>query len=251
MISYRKFGSGPEQVVLIHGWMVDGRVWRKVWEKLAANPKLTILVPDLRGSGESGRSDSTYTLDRYAEDLVELLARESVSNYWVVGHSMGGTIAQKLISTHPSQVRGVVLAAPVPASGMPMPNEARIIFRQVSTNAETAKTLLAGLVAPGHETLADEVFDISRDVDPAAISQAFSEWSDADFAETVNYSGSVSVWYGEHDEYITRSFLQRTMCKFLPQSAIQEIAGAGHYIPLEEPDQLISGIIRLMDPSLH
>ncbi len=113
-IGYRIMGnpSNPH-VMLIHGWGVTGEYWRPQYP---LSEHLYLVIPDLRGYGES-EAKPPFTISRMAVDLLDLARRENVR--YIVGHSMGGAVAQQLASNFPDQFDGVVLAATFARFGSP------------------------------------------------------------------------------------------------------------------------------------
>ena len=92
-LHYRVLGDGPRSVVLVHGWMMSGAVWDAMLEKLDMTG-LRLVVPDHRGTGESGRPASGYSLEQYAKDVLAVADHAGAKRFSLVGHSMGGQIAQ-------------------------------------------------------------------------------------------------------------------------------------------------------------
>ncbi|WP_017299604.1 alpha/beta fold hydrolase [Nodosilinea nodulosa] len=111
-------------LVFVHGWLLSHRYWQPVIDQLS--PSHTCLVYDLRGFGESryeldrfqpgvpaaaealGASVSPYGLGAYARDLAALLEQLALGPVWLVGHSLGGSIALWMAHCYPQQVQGVV-----------------------------------------------------------------------------------------------------------------------------------------------
>lgn len=112
-------------LVFVHGWLLSRGYWQPLVERLSsAYPCLTY---DLRGFGESqpaaparspgGESGAPvpvraqyvrYAPTAYAEDLRVLLDRLGVESAWLVGHSLGGTIALWSANRMPDRVKGIV-----------------------------------------------------------------------------------------------------------------------------------------------
>ncbi|MDN5358579.1 MAG: 3-oxoadipate enol-lactonase [Candidatus Diapherotrites archaeon] len=113
-IAYRVLGD-PEKphVMLIHGWAVSGEYWRP---QFPLSTGLYLIVPDLRGYGES-EVKGPFTISRMVVDLLDLARREDVR--FIVGHSMGGAIAQQLAANFPDMFDGVVLASTFARFGSP------------------------------------------------------------------------------------------------------------------------------------
>ncbi|MGC1239402.1 MAG: alpha/beta hydrolase [Acidimicrobiales bacterium] len=83
----REEGSGDRTAVLIHGATGDGGTWFDTAPNLVSLG-YRVLMPDLRGHGESPRAES-YDLEEYAGDLVESLPRGVEI---ILGHSLGGRV---------------------------------------------------------------------------------------------------------------------------------------------------------------
>ncbi len=137
--------TGPKTteytIIFIHGWLNSRGYWQPVIERLQSD--MRCLSYDLRGFGESqvkqktdivgdipkassganrtptqstvsGRKisdnpfDSFYTPSAYVEDLVVLLQQLNIDNVWLIGHSLGGTIALWAAARMPQEVKGVI-----------------------------------------------------------------------------------------------------------------------------------------------
>ncbi|MGC5562050.1 alpha/beta fold hydrolase [Streptomyces sp. FR-108] len=78
-------GSGPV-LVLLHGWPQTSRAWARVMPDLARNH--TVVVPDLRGTGDSDRPDSGYAKTHQADDIRGILtALDLTGPVAVAGHA--------------------------------------------------------------------------------------------------------------------------------------------------------------------
>ncbi|MFM6190515.1 MAG: alpha/beta fold hydrolase [Planktothrix sp.] len=99
-------------LVFIHGWLLSRHYWQPVIDLLS--PQYQCLSYDLRGFGDSqllqGNPSrlAVYTPISYAEDLAILLDTLNLKNAWLVGHSLGGTIALVGADQLPEQVKGVI-----------------------------------------------------------------------------------------------------------------------------------------------
>ncbi|WP_232021379.1 MULTISPECIES: alpha/beta fold hydrolase [Pseudonocardia] len=112
-IAYRTFGTGSELVVLVHGWPQTGRCWRRIAGPLAE--RRTVLVPDLRGYGDSGLARSgAYTKRDAAGDVAALIERLGHDSAIVVGHDRGARVSHRLALDHPDRVSALALLDIVP-----------------------------------------------------------------------------------------------------------------------------------------
>ena len=107
-IAYRDGGWGLP-VVLLHAFASDQALWNPQFAALAGDFRL--VAPDLRGFGESSRTDGkAVSMDEYADDVVALLDYLAIDRAVVGGISLGGYVALALAVRHPARAAGLVLA---------------------------------------------------------------------------------------------------------------------------------------------
>jgi len=100
--------AGPKSaptIMLVHGWAVSKEYWRPLLARTRP-PRYRLIIPDIRGHGDSDQKPP-YTTVQAARDLLGLAEREGVE--FVVGHSWGGVIAQRMAAF--GSFRGAVFAS--------------------------------------------------------------------------------------------------------------------------------------------
>lgn len=107
LVYYTERGSGSP-LLLVHGLMVTGEMFEPIIAPLAARHRL--IIPDLRGHGQSRNLPPPYTVAQLAADLSRLLDHLNIGSAAVLGYSQGGAIAQQLALTHPEQCSRLILA---------------------------------------------------------------------------------------------------------------------------------------------
>jgi pimeloyl-ACP methyl ester carboxylesterase len=110
-------GKGHPLVVALHGIQGTRTVWAPLAERLSG--RATFVLPNLRGRGRAPRGDgiADYRLERFADDLAEVI-RSHVGDrdYWLAGWSMGVSVALEYLGRQGVHLpRGVVLASGTPA----------------------------------------------------------------------------------------------------------------------------------------
>lgn len=105
-IHVRTAGSGPP-LLLLHGYPETGACWHAVAPALAN--EFSVVVPDLRGYGESSKpaSDETnfaYSKRAMGSDMVELMASLGHETFFLAGHDRGGRVAYRMALDHPERV---------------------------------------------------------------------------------------------------------------------------------------------------
>jgi haloacetate dehalogenase len=115
-IHLRVGGSGPA-VLLLHGYPQTHVMWHAVAPRLAE--RFTVVCPDLRGYGDSGKPASdpehrVYSKRATALDMVEVMAALGHDRFMVAGHDRGGRVAHRLALDHPECVEKLAVLDIVP-----------------------------------------------------------------------------------------------------------------------------------------
>jgi len=108
---YEVFGSGPP-LTLIMGLGCSARQWQWMAPYLAET--FQVIIFDNRGSGRSGKPDSDYTTELFADDMRGLLDALYVEKTHVFGVSVGGMIAQRFALQYPERTDRLVLGCTMP-----------------------------------------------------------------------------------------------------------------------------------------
>jgi haloacetate dehalogenase len=109
-------GSGPP-LLLLHGYPETHAMWRKVAPRLAQD--FTLVIPDLRGYGDSSKPPSTpdhaaYSKRALAQDQVETMAALGIERFRVAGHDRGARVTHRLLRDHPERIERAALLDIVP-----------------------------------------------------------------------------------------------------------------------------------------
>ena len=114
--AYRTVGDGAETILYLHG--IGGDRTSFDAQIGAFGPRFTHVAWDMPGYGDSAPLPET-TFPALAQAAVRLLDELGVGAAHIVGHSMGGMIAQELVASHPARAASMVLSATSPAFGKP------------------------------------------------------------------------------------------------------------------------------------
>jgi pimeloyl-ACP methyl ester carboxylesterase len=107
---YRDQGSG-EALILIPGTGCDHQIWglqTEMWER-----EFRVIAVDNRGSGQSSipPHPESYTVERMADDIADLIDQLNLGSAHLCGHSVGASIAQQVAVRHPEKVKSLQLHA--------------------------------------------------------------------------------------------------------------------------------------------
>jgi pimeloyl-ACP methyl ester carboxylesterase len=110
-LRYVDRGAGAP-VVLVHGFTADiERAWIDTGVLPALAREYRAIALDLRGHGKSDKPHEASAYDHVATDVIALLDHLGIEQAHLVGYSLGGIIAAKLLTTHPQRFRSAVLGA--------------------------------------------------------------------------------------------------------------------------------------------
>jgi pimeloyl-ACP methyl ester carboxylesterase len=106
---YERHGDSGEALVLVHGYTGDITDWRHQLPEFGRTHR--VLIMDNRGHGKSqAPSDrGSYTVDRMSRDVEAVVEQVGFERYHLVGHSMGGAMAQEIALRSPERLLSLAL----------------------------------------------------------------------------------------------------------------------------------------------
>ncbi len=251
-VAYDDEGSGRDVLLLVHGHPFDRSMWRP--QREALRREWRVIVPDLRGYGETTVVPGKTPLSQFAADLVGLLDHLGIDKFVVGGLSMGGQIAMEICRGHADRLRGLMLAATFPqaetAEGRL--SRARMAERLLAEGMEPyAAEVLSRMVAPrniaAQPAVAGHVRAMMRAAHPEGAAAALRGRAERpDYAETLAaFTGPALVVVGDEDTYTTRADADR-MHALLKGSEMLWLEKVGHMPNLEATAAFNAGLRRLL-----
>lgn len=111
-------GGEGDPIVLLHGWPETWYLWRKIMPELA-DAGFTVVAPDLRGLGDSGKPETGYDARTVAGDIRALIDQLGYEQITLIGHDVGGWVAYAFANEYPEQVeRLAILDVPIPDASL-------------------------------------------------------------------------------------------------------------------------------------
>jgi len=145
-IVYEVLGSGPP-VVLLHPFPVNHEFWMSSAQPLASNYRL--ILPDLRGHGDSGIGEGPATMAKHAADVARVCDQEGVGRAVFVGVSIGGYLLFEFWRRYPGRIAALGLCNTKAQAETPESRAARL---------QSAADVLERGVEPFIETMIPRVF---------------------------------------------------------------------------------------------
>lgn len=262
-LSVLEAGPGDgETVVLLHGIPTGAELWRDVVEWLAA-AGYRALAPDLLGYGLTrAPADLDHSLEGSAEVVAAWLRARAGGPVWIAGHDLGGIVTQLLLVQHPDVVARASFANSPVEDSWPVPavRLARAGARLGAYPATAALRLVPNpylrheivRLSVSEEVLAeqDRVFwDAKvhdrrgrrafarhlRTLDPAVTQRIAARLATVEVPTQV-------VW-GMADPAQTWDAVGARLAALLPDPAVRQLEGCGHFTPLECPAALADAFV--------
>ena len=190
------------------------------------------------------------TFPALAEALRETLDVRGIAQATLVGHSMGGMLAQEFVATFPHRVAKLVLYATTPAFGGRDPAfaeaflQARLGPLQGRTMAEAAPDMLAGMFEPGADPQAmPKAIAATAAVPEPVYRDTLRCLTTFDRrADLPRIAVPTLLIAGERDQAAPLKTMQR-MAETIPGSRLVVIPGAGHMLHLERPAEFRAALL--------
>ena len=243
-LAYERRGTGSP-LVLIHGYPLDHHLWDEVVPLL--QDTFDLVLPDLRGFGESSTIDSFYAMEDFASDIAALLDHLEIQKTAIAGHSMGGYVALAFARLYPERVTGLGLVSTQVLADAPDRKEGRY-----KSAAEVADKGIASVVEtmtpkfssnPKLQKFARESMERQE---PAAYIGALKAMAERVDSTPLLSSLTVPVVivHGDADSLIPID-RAREVKAALPNAHLVEINGAGH-MPMMEAKEKTAEALKLL-----
>lgn len=254
--AYLRGGTG-RPVVFVHGLFMSATEWGP--QLGALRDDFEVIAYDVRGHGRTGGSAvAAYDVELLAADLEALLDALDVEDPVLVGHSMGGAIAQVYAATHPDRVAGVVLLDTF--STTDLGRQGRLIFANLRflgwlDRFVRYKTLnrwqlrLYERLSPGAAGGGGERIQALMDADPTISHGEVRKLARAvaSFPKTTFDPGDLTVpalvCYGEHVPGAMRAMATGLADSLDPTvTTVTAVPGGGHAAHLDNPGFVVDAI---------
>jgi 3-oxoadipate enol-lactonase len=240
-MAYTLLGDGPP-VVVLHGWACNRHFWQSQVEALSADH--LVLAPDFRGHGESDVPAGGYTLERLAEDVHEIMSAMNMAPAAVVGHSMGGMVAQKLALGHPQDLSALVLVATAAADPDGRLISGRIAAETLETGYHAAfqRYFPGWFPSDGDRALTEWVrSQMLRTPERVALALV-EDYKNFDFRDDLPGVRVPTLVVSASSDASTVPARSEEIARLIPGARLAVIERAGHFVQLERPVEVTAAL---------
>lgn len=248
----REKGTRGPTLVFLHYYGGSSRTWTPIIDALPADTHT--LAVDLRGWGQSDKPDDGYTLATLADDVEALIEARGLTDFVLVGHSMGGKVSQLLASRRPDGLRGLILVAPATPTPLALPAEALNGFATVYDTRERIEGALANMLVsePLPDDLHEQVIADSLIGAPGAKAGWPLVMSQEDISgELAGIRVPVLVIAGGADKVDPVEAHQTELLPRLSDVEFHVLPGIGHLVPLQAPIDVVALISVFLDERIN
>jgi len=251
-IFYWTLGDGPT-VVLLHPFPVHHEFWLPVAESLASRYRL--ILPDLRGHGESGIGEGPATMQKHAGDIALVMDDADIGRAPIIGVSIGGYVLFEFWRQHRGRVTALGLCNTKASADGPEARAGRL---------QAASDVLERGTEPFFESMLPKLFGRStrenrpdvvtaalgmmRKMSPEDIAQVqrgMAQRPDSiDTLKTINVptlivTGNEDIMTGINEAELMRQYVAGSQLRVIPK--------AGHYSPWEQPGEVARLLRNFLD----
>ena len=228
-------GQAAPAVILVHGFLDSGEVWRPVLNIIGASAN-GWSVPDLAGMGRLWDAEGPFSLPRHADAITNLIDQVN-GDVVLVGHSMGTQIVELAARNRPQRVLGLALLSPIPLAGAHAPVEFTGALGAAGGNPDVQRGLRQQAMAPGaNADLIEWLAGLGRKVKRSTSEQLVSEWNEGvvDGNAPSVFEGPTLLATGENDFFATPQMANEISSRFRNASVVS-IPNSGHWPHAENP----------------
>jgi pimeloyl-ACP methyl ester carboxylesterase len=254
-IFYEVSGSGAP-LVLISGLGYDSWMWHRMVPGLAAQAQ--VITFDSRGVGQTDKPAGPYSADMLAADTAGLLEGLRIEKATILGHSMGGFVAQALALSRPDLINKLILSA----TNFGGPNHIPVTPEAMAVLADTAgdplERLKRGILVsctPGfgeaHPEIVEEwlAYRVQNPIEPASYQAQMAiglGLLQVGFEGRLNaVQAPTLILFGEDDKVVPPGNAD-LLAKEIPNHTIEILPKAGHFYPFDATDAAVAVILAFL-----
>lgn len=247
-LHFTRTGGNKPALLLLHGFSDDGLCWTPIAQQF--ENEFDVIMLDARGHGRSDAPESGYGHDQHAADVAGVIASLNLKKPVVMGHSMGAVTTLALASLYPDLPGAIVLEDPPP------------FWEQRANGLQPERRRgMGGWIIDLKRLTREEMIESNRKSSPTWPEAERGPWADSKLRlsfNVLNGSGGAGLDMRTAVQQvrcpalliiadtamgaITSAEQAKDLQTLMPQLQVVNIAGAGHNIRREQPQQFLQAV---------
>jgi sigma-B regulation protein RsbQ len=223
-------GKGPKTVILVHGWTCDETTWSEQVPALARNYRVVTI--DLPGHGQTAApADGKLTMDVFARAVEVIRARTKAERVVLAGHSMGTPVIVQYARLFPKHVAAMVFVDGLVTMGGRVPPPVNFSGEK---GRQSRENMIRGMFTPATTPeLRARIEHMMMAAPESTATGAMTGMFDAAVWQNDVLSMPILGLYADKSSLGNRAYMN----EHFPKMEYHEIAGAGHFLMLEKPEE--------------
>lgn len=250
-LHFKESGQG-RAVILLHGLFGSSDNWHSIAQRLAES--FHVFAVDQRNHGLSPHSaEMNYSL--MADDLNEFMIARGIETAFVIGHSMGGKTAMQFALQFPERVEKLVVSDMAPRAYAPEHDKIfaallALNLKSFSTRQEIEDTLASEIPSLNLRRFLlknlgrNSVSEFFWKINLRGLWENYLQLGNA-ISAPVPFAKPTLFIRGEKSDYIGTAD-EPLIHELFPQSEIQTIVGAGHWVHADKPEEFLKRVLKFL-----
>ena len=226
-------------LVLLHGFLGSSKMWKPQIDFFKEH--FRVITPDLPGFGKSNKAKSHNSIQSISKYLLDCLKEKKIDKFHLLGHSMGGMIAQEMAKSNGNKISKLVCYSTGARGEMPgrfeSVNESRENLKKKGLEIMARNIAKTWFVKGENAKYFDVCIEAGKQSSVAVADNslvAFKNWNGVDTLKNIK-NETLIIW-GDRDRSYNLEQV-KTLEKNIKNSKLKIFENCAHNIHLEQPDQ--------------
>jgi pimeloyl-ACP methyl ester carboxylesterase len=252
---YEDNASQKVPLVLVAGLASDSVSW--VFQKGPFGERFRLVTFDNRGVGRSPITPGPYSVKQMSQDLTDVLDDIGLNKVHLLGHSLGGTIAQQFALDHPERVNKLVLACTfsrLAGRAVPVLESWVDALEKGCTALELGRVLFPWLyteklfLTPGAFEASVKALEAHPyPMSPVGVSAQLEAIKTFDSRSRLEKLKANTLVLGAEQDMLVSPESCRVLAETIPEATLKILPATGHSCMLETPELFNSAVLEFLD----
>jgi non-heme chloroperoxidase len=230
-------------VIMLHGYTDSSYSFQTLMDHL--DPTIQAIAFDQRGHGDSSKPGCCYAPQDFAADVVAFMDARKIQTATIVGHSMGGLIAQLVAIRFPERVSGLVIVGSAASLSNPAVEGLLAAVKELSdpVDRKFAHEFQASMFyEPVPASQLEPYVDASMKVPARVWTDVMAQLATIDLRKDLRtIKARTLILWGDKDGFMTRAD-QATMFQEIPNATLKVYENTGHGMHWETPARVAADL---------